>query len=104
MRLRIRRALAGSAAVFAALGDETRLGLLARLCKKGPASTTVLASGAGVSRQAITKHLQVLARAGVVRGSRHGREQVYELDTKELQQARQYLKAISRRWDEASTR
>lgn len=101
---RLKSGAAKSAPVFAALGDETRLRLVARLCKDGPVSISSLASGAQISRQAITKHLQVLARAGVVRGSRQGREQVYELETKELQQARQYLKAISREWEEALDR
>lgn len=101
---RVKSGAARSAPVFAALGDETRLRLVARLCRDGPVSITGLASDAQISRQAITKHLHVLARAGVVRGSRQGREQVYELDTRELQQARQYLKAISRQWDEALDR
>lgn len=93
-----------SAPVFAALGDERRLRLVARLCRDGPVSITNLASGAEVSRQAITKHLHVLARAGLVRGVRQGRERVYQLDPKQLEQAREYLDAIGRQWDSALSR
>jgi DNA-binding transcriptional ArsR family regulator len=98
---RLKWGAARSAPVFAALGDERRLRLVARLCREGPVSITSLASGSDVSRQAITKHLHVLARAGLVRGLRQGRERLYELDTKQLRQARQYLKIISREWDQA---
>src|SRR6058998_3024527 len=63
-------ALAGTAGVFAALGDRTRLRLVARLCTGGPASIVELAAGQTVSRQAVSKHLQVLARAGLARGRR----------------------------------
>ena len=101
---RLKSEAARSAPVFAALGDERRLRLVARLCREGPVSITRLAVGSEVSRQAISKHLHVLARAGLVRGLRQGRERLYELDTKQLQQARQYLKIISRQWDEALDR
>src|SRR5258705_7814441 len=67
-RLRFRDGeLAGAAPVFAALGDQTRLGLVARLCTGGPMSIARLTAGAGVTRQAVTKHLHVLAGAGLVR-------------------------------------
>jgi len=91
----------GSAPLFAALGDETRLRLVSRLCARGPASIARLASGAGVTRQAVTKHLHVLARAGVIRGARRGREHVWELDPAQLAEARRYLESISRSWDDA---
>ncbi len=101
---RLKSVAASSAPVFAALGDERRLRLVARLCTEGPASITRLTSGSDISRQAITKHLHVLARAGLVRGFRQGREQLYKLDSKQLQQAHQYLEIISRQWDEALSR
>jgi DNA-binding transcriptional ArsR family regulator len=101
---RIKSRTAASASVFAALGDERRLRLVIRLSRDGPGSITRLASGSGVSRQAITKHLHVLARAGLVRGLHQGRERLYELDPKQLQQARRYLKVISRQWDESLER
>jgi DNA-binding transcriptional ArsR family regulator len=89
------------APVFAALGDPTRLRLVARLCNGGPASIASLSNGAGVTRQAVTKHLYVLARAGLVRGSRRGRESVWELRTERLEDARQYLDVVARQWDQA---
>jgi DNA-binding transcriptional ArsR family regulator len=90
-----------SAPLFAALGDETRLLVVARLCTGGPQSIARLTAGAGVTRQAITKHLDVLADAGLVRGFRVGREKMYELEPKRLEDARQFLERISSQWDQA---
>jgi DNA-binding transcriptional ArsR family regulator len=64
-------------------------------------SISGLTEGTGVSRQAITKHLQVLEGAGLVRGSRHGRECLWRLEPQRLDVARAYLDLISKRWDEA---
>ncbi len=89
------------AKVFAALGDETRLRIVARLCSGGPLSITRLTAGSDVTRQAITKHLDVLQDAGLVRGIRTGRERVWKLDTAQLEQSRRYLDQISSQWDEA---
>jgi DNA-binding transcriptional ArsR family regulator len=89
------------AAVFAALGDETRLVLLARLCEVQQASITQLASGLPVTRQAITKHLRVLESAGTVRGIPSGRETLFELHPRPLVKATDFLQAICREWDEA---
>ena len=74
------RELSRAAPVFAALGDETRLGLVARLSSEGPLSITRLTAGSAVTRQAITKHLYVLAMAGLVSDVRHGRERNWELE------------------------
>ena len=93
-----------SAPLFAALGDPTRLAVVARLCEEGPLSITRLTEGAEVSRQAVTKHLRVLAGAGVVRGSRDGRESVWKLEPKRLAEARRQLDAISREWDDTLER
>jgi len=101
---RLSSGLRGSAPVFAALGDETRLRLVARLCAGEPQSITQLASGAAITRQAITKHLHVLAGAGLVRGIRQGREQLWELQPRQLQEARRALDLISRQWDDALAR
>lgn len=90
-----------SAPVFAALGDENRLRLVARLSTDGPQSITRLASGAAVTRQAITKHLHVLAEAGLVRNSKNGRETLYELELRELARARRALDELSEEWDQA---
>jgi len=90
--------------VFSALGDETRLALVARLCAGGPQSITRLTGGSDVTRQAITKHLDILAGAGLVHGVRRGRERIWELDTDRLEEARGYLEKISKRWDSALAR
>ena len=93
------RALSRSAPLFAALGDQTRLRMLARLCEEGPLSITELAAGSQVTRQAVTKHLQVLADAGLVRSARAGRESVFRLTPRRLGEARRLLDVISREWD-----
>ena len=93
--------LTKAAPVFAALGDATRLTVVARLCAGGPQSITRLSDGAKVTRQAITKHLHALADAGLVRGRRRGRERIWELEPGRLAIARQSLDQISARWDAA---
>ena len=98
------RSWKGSAPVFAALGDETRLRLVARLCESGPQSIVKLTEGSDVTRQAIAKHLRVLEGAGLVRSARDGRESVWELETRRLEDARRALDAISKRWDDAIER
>src|SRR5215831_13892651 len=95
------RKLGQAAPVFAALGDETRLLLVGRLCAGGPLSIKQLAAGAEVTRQAVTKHLDVLARAGLVRDVRRGRERIFQLETEKLLVARRFLHQISERWDQA---
>ena len=87
------RPLRASAPLFAALGDETRLALLARLSRGKASSITSLTEGSRLTRQAITKHLRVLQRAGLVRGVRQGRESRFELQPKRLDEARRALEA-----------
>ena len=91
--------LARSAPIFAALGDETRLRLVARLCSGGPQSIADLTSGATVTRQAVTKHLRVLEAAGIARGVRKGRESRWELAPGKLDAARRYLDRIAQQWE-----
>jgi DNA-binding transcriptional ArsR family regulator len=93
-----------AAPLFAALGDETRIRLLLRLSANGPESITRLTARSDVSRQAITKHLGVLSRAGLVRGDRRGRERIWQLEPRRLVDARAYLERISRQWDDALDR
>lgn len=93
--------MAEAAPVFAALGDPTRLAVVARLCTEGPLSITRLSAGTPVTRQAITKHLQTLAAAGLVHSARSGRERIWELETRRLEQAQRCLTAISEQWDAA---
>ena len=95
---------ADAAPVFAALGDETRLAIVSRLCTEGPQSIVRLTEGADVSRQAITKHLHALAHAGLVRSKRDGRERIWEMQTRRLADARRYLDQISAQWDAAIDR
>jgi DNA-binding transcriptional ArsR family regulator len=93
-----------SAPIFAALGDETRLRIVARLSADGPMSIAHLTRDASVTRQAITKHLHVLAHAGMARSSRLGRESVWELQPEPLDDARRCLDGISEQWDAALNR
>ena len=93
-----------SATLFAALGDETRLRIVVRLARGEPLSITELASGTGITRQAVTKHLHVLAGAGLARSSRSGREQHWSLDPQRMGQARAFLERISGQWDDALAR
>ena len=92
--------LAHSAALFAALGDETRLRLLSRLSRDGPMSIARLTSGLPLTRQAITKHLRVMENAGVLRSTQHGRESVWRVERKRLAEARRQLQTISAQWDQ----
>lgn len=98
------RRLRAYAPVFAALGDETRLALLARLAGGESLSITQLSEGADITRQAITKHLRVLEGAGVVRGVRVGRESLYRLVPEPIDDARRVLDEISQQWDHALAR
>jgi DNA-binding transcriptional ArsR family regulator len=93
-----------TALIFAALGDETRLGLLTRLGTDGPLSIARLTAGTAVTRQAITKHLHVLASAGLARGIRRGREQFWAVEPESLEEARRCLDQISSQWDDALSR
>lgn len=93
-----------SAPLFAALGDETRIRIILQLGRDGPASITRLTDGSKITRQAITKHLRVLEDAGVVRSTRSGRESVWQLERRRIEEARQHLDAISRQWDSALER
>jgi len=96
--------LAHAAPLFAALGDETRLAVVDRLCASGPLSITRLTTGSAVTRQAITKHLHILAEAGLVHDSQRGRERIWELDLDRLAEARHHLDEIAQHWDAALER
>jgi DNA-binding transcriptional ArsR family regulator len=98
------RHLTGAALLFAALGDPTRLTLLRQLSDGGPASISVLAERQSMTRQGVTKHLHVLAAAGIIDGDRQGREQVWALNPKRLADGRRHLDVIAAGWDEALAR
>jgi DNA-binding transcriptional ArsR family regulator len=92
------------AAIFAALGDETRLLLVAKLCSGQPHSISQLTRGSKLTRQAITKHLRVLENAGIVHSVRRGRESRFEFDPQPIAGMRQYLEFVSQQWDHALSR
>lgn len=100
----LRASLKKVSPVFAALGDETRLRIIAALCAGGALSIAQLTADTTITRQAVTKHLHVLAEAGLVRDVKQGRERRWEFEPSKVEQARRSLDAISRRWDEALAR
>ena len=85
--------------IFAALGDETRLSLIARLCRISRQSISQLAKGTNLTRQAVTKHLQILERVGLVRRTHQGRETLFEFDAAPIETMTQYLDLVSKQWD-----
>ncbi|HEX3847412.1 MAG TPA: metalloregulator ArsR/SmtB family transcription factor [Steroidobacteraceae bacterium] len=98
------RTLPDHAPVFAALGDEMRLKLLTALCVGGAMSITQLTAGTEITRQAVTKHLGVLASVGLVRDLKVGRERLWEFEPAPLDEARRSLQAIAEQWDRALAR
>ena len=92
------------APVFAALGDETRLALVAKLCRGQPRSISQLTRGSRLSRQAITKHLRVLESAGVVHSVRAGRESLFEFDPQPMEEIKKYLDLVSEQWEQTLSR
>ena len=96
--------LKARASVFAALGDETRLSVLVKLTSGQPQSISRLTVGTKLTRQAVTKHLRVLEDAGVVRCVRIGRESRFELETKPIDEVRDYLEHVSKQWEDALAR
>jgi DNA-binding transcriptional ArsR family regulator len=101
---RVDRTVAGVALLFAALGDPTRLGILQRLSREGPASISMLAENFQTTRQAVTKHLHVLDAAGIIEGERRGREHVWAINPARLAEAQRHLEVIARGWDGALAR
>jgi DNA-binding transcriptional ArsR family regulator len=104
LRKRITSKPKARARVFAALGDKTRLELVAKLCSGEPRSITRLSEESKLTRQAITKHLGVLERAGVVRSSQAGRERIFEFDPEPLESLQVYLNSVSKQWDQTLSR
>jgi DNA-binding transcriptional ArsR family regulator len=104
MRTSASAALKSRAEVFAALGDATRLSVLDRLSHGTPQSIVRLTEGTRLTRQAVTKHLRVLESAGVVRSVRAGRESLFALEPKPIDDLRRYLETVSAQWDDALAR
>jgi len=92
------------ARIFAALGDPTRLKLVAVLCAGGALSIAQLTANTDISRQGVTKHLHVLSQAGVVRDVKSGRERLWQLEPGQIEEARRTLDVISRQWEAALDR
>lgn len=92
------------APIFAALGDKTRLALVRKLCVGPARSISELAADFALTRQAITKHLRVLERAGIVHSRRDGRESRFQFDPRPIEQVRDYLGLVSAHWDRALSR
>lgn len=92
------------APVFAALGDQTRLSLLAKLSGGKPCSISQLTEGSKLTRQAITKHLRVLESVGIVHGLRAGRESLFQFDPEPIAEIKEYLDLVSEQWDQALAR
>ena len=92
------------APIFAALADETRLALIAKLCDGRACSIAQLTEGTRLTRQAITKHLRVLEGARIVHSVRAGRESLFELDPAPIREVREYADLISEQWDQALAR
>jgi DNA-binding transcriptional ArsR family regulator len=92
------------APLFDALGDPNRLRIILRLCDFGPSSTSQVTEVIPVTRQAASKHLQLLESVGLLASSRRGRERVWTVQTEPLALAGDYLAQLSRRWDAAVER
>lgn len=92
------------APIFSALGDATRLSLVAKLCGGQPHTISQLTQGSRLTRQAITKHLRVLESVGIVHGIRAGRESLFEFDPGPIEKMKQYLDLVSEQWDQGLIR
>ena len=92
--------LQACSAIFAALGQETRLSLVTKLSEGDRCSISQLTGGSKLTRQAVTRHLRVLEEAGLVHSTPSGRESIFELDTRPFKDIREYLEFISEQWDQ----
>src|SRR3981081_1128198 len=92
------------ASLFAALGDETRLLLVARLCDGQPRTISHLTRASRLTRQAITKHLRVLERAEIVRCVHTGRQSLFAFDPESIEGIQRYLDQVSAQWDQTLSR
>jgi ArsR family transcriptional regulator, cadmium/lead-responsive transcriptional repressor len=92
-------ALAEDDALWAAVADPTRRRVLDALLEQGEASTTTLAEGLPVTRQAVAKHLVVLNRVGLIEGQRHGREVRYTVQHERLDDASEAMARVAAQWD-----
>lgn len=85
--------------MFSALADPTRRTIYQALSQSESSTATELAAGLPVSRQAVVKHLQALAEAGLVASARQGREQRYRVTPAPLGDAMAWMLRAGARWD-----
>jgi DNA-binding transcriptional ArsR family regulator len=97
----LKKPAADLATVFFALGDKTRLQMIAVLCAGGAFSIAQLTANTELTRQAVTKHLQVLADAGLVKDLKSGRERLWQFDPAQMEEARLSLEVIGKQWESA---
>lgn len=100
----VSKQLQARAAVFAALGDTTRLHLVTKLCESSPLSISQLSEGSDLTRQGVTRHLDTLEKAGIVINIRRGRESLYTLESAPIEDIQKYLVQMSKQWDEVLER
>jgi DNA-binding transcriptional ArsR family regulator len=86
--------------VFAALADPTRRRILERLHREGPCSVTELAAPLAMTRQAVSKHLDVLAGAGLLERESRGRQRLIRARPERLEDVRSWLARCSAAWDD----
>lgn len=91
--------MTATAEIFRALGDPIRLEMVQRLRKDSRCTISVISEGLGITRQGARKHLQVLANANVVALHAEGRDVLVSLEPDVLDQAKQYITELERRWD-----
>ena len=84
--------------VFAVLGDPTRRSILERLRTEGPATATALADEIGISRQAVAKHLKLLADVGLAVSERRGRETLFRAELDALDAVGSWLDRVQGEW------
>ena len=85
--------------LWSAVADPTRMRVLDVLLDRGEATATILAGELPVTRQAVAKHLAILDRAGLVEGSRRGREVLYSIRPQRLDAATRSMAQVAAHWD-----
>lgn len=84
--------------VFAVLGDPTRRSILERLSTEGPTTATAIADDIGISRQAVAKHLNLLAEVGLAASQRQGRETLFRAELDALDAVGSWLDRVQGEW------
>ena len=90
--------------VFTAIADGTRRDILERLRAEGPLSVTDLSDPLRMTRQAVTKHLDLLEETGLVRSERRGRRRLHRLNAAPLEELDAWLAPYAAAWDRRLSR